>query len=53
MAPKWKKVMKNVDLDEATSFLDHVYLGCTQREQMKLLLRSTKKCSSHVFLLDK
>ena len=32
MAPKWKKLMKNVDLDEATSFLDHVCLGCTQRE---------------------
>ena len=28
----WKKLMKNVDLDEPTSFLDHVYLGCTQRE---------------------
>ena len=27
-----KKKMKNVDLDEPTSFLDHVYLGCTQRE---------------------
>ena len=27
-----KKLMKNVDLDETTSFLDHVYLGCTQRE---------------------
>ena len=24
--------MKNVDNDEPTSFLDHVYLGCTQRE---------------------
>ena len=24
--------MKNVDLGEPTSFLDHVYLGCTQRE---------------------
>ena len=24
--------MKNVDIDEPTSFLDHVYLGCTQRE---------------------
>ena len=31
-APMWKKLMKNVDLDEPTSFLDHVYLGCTQRE---------------------
>ena len=32
MAPMWKKLMKTVDLDEPTSFLDHVYLGCTQRE---------------------
>ena len=32
VAPMWKKLMKNVDLDEPTSFLDHVYLGCTQRE---------------------
>ena len=24
--------MKHVDLGEPTSFLDHVYLGCTQRE---------------------
>ena len=31
MAPMWKKSMKHVDLDEPTSFLDHVYLGCTQR----------------------
>ena len=27
-----KKLMKNADDDEPTSFLDHVYLGCTQRE---------------------
>ena len=32
VAPMWKKLMKNVDIDEPTSFLDHVYLGCTQRE---------------------
>ena len=32
MAPMWKKVMKNVVLDESTSLLDHVYLGCTQRQ---------------------
>ena len=31
-APMWKKLMKNIDLDEPTSFLDHVYLGCTQLE---------------------
>ena len=28
----WKKLMKLADLGEPTSFLDHVYLGCTQRE---------------------
>ena len=32
MVPMWKKLMKNVDLDEPTSFLDHVFLGFTQRE---------------------
>ena len=32
MFPMWNKVMKHVDLGEPTSFLDHVYLGCTQRE---------------------
>ena len=32
MPPTWKKLMKNVDLYEPTSFLDHEYLGCTQRE---------------------
>ena len=31
MAPMWK-IKKNVDIDDSTSFLDHVYLGCTQRE---------------------
>ena len=32
MGPIWKKLMKLVDLGEPTSFLDHVCLGCTQRE---------------------
>ena len=32
MVPMCKKLMKNVDLDEHTSFLDHLNLGCTQRE---------------------
>ena len=31
MAPMWKND-ENVDIDEPTSFLDHVFLGCTQRE---------------------
>ena len=30
--PMWEVFMKEVDLGEPTSFLDHVYLGCTQRE---------------------
>ena len=29
--PMWKVPNKEVDLGEPTSFLDHVYLGCTQR----------------------
>ena len=28
----WKLLNKEVDLGEATFFLDHVYLGCTQRQ---------------------
>ena len=32
LAPMWKKLMKDVDVEEPTSFLDHVDLGCTQRE---------------------
>ena len=30
--PIWKLLNKEVDLGEPTSFLDHVYLGCTQRQ---------------------
>ena len=30
--PIWKVFNKEVDLGETTSFLDHVYLGCTQRQ---------------------
>ena len=30
--PTWKVLMKDVDLGEPTSFLDHVYLGCIQRQ---------------------
>ena len=32
LALMWKKLMKNIDIEEPTTFLDHVYLGCTQRE---------------------
>ena len=30
--PMWKVLMKDVDLGEPTSILDHVFLGCPQRE---------------------
>ena len=30
--PMWKVLNKEVDLGEPTSFLDHVYWGCTQRK---------------------
>ena len=32
LAQVWKKLMKNVDIDEPTSFHDHVHLACIQRE---------------------
>ena len=32
ICPTWKIRMKDVNLGEPTSFLDHVYLGRTQRE---------------------
>ena len=30
--PMWKVLFKEADLGEPTSFLDHVFLGCTQRQ---------------------
>ena len=30
--PMWKLLKQEVDLGEPTSFLDHVFLGCTQRQ---------------------
>ena len=48
--------MKLVDLDEPTTFLDHVNLGCTQREcakRTKSLLINTETCSNHEFLLPR
>ena len=54
LGPMWKKLMNDVDLDEPTSFLDHVYLGCTQRgvSRTKSSLMNTGKCSNHEFLLE-
>ena len=47
--PMWKVLNKEVDLGEPTSFLDHVYLGCTQRscEISKDIV--TEPCLSHEF----
>ena len=47
--------MKDVDLDEPTLFLDHAYLGCTQREfsnRMKQSLNRRQRYLNHVFLLE-
>ena len=30
--PMWKVLNKEVDLGESTSFLDHVFLGCNQKQ---------------------
>ena len=52
-APMWKNLMKHVDLDEQTSFLDHVYLGCTQREckvNENVIDQIQRKCSNHELL---
>ena len=50
--PMWKVLNKEVDLGEPTSFLDHVYLGCTQRqcEISKFLWTITEPCSNREFL---
>ena len=45
------KLTKNVDIDEPTSFLDHVYLGCTQRESKPnetVIEQFTKIFESHI-----
>ena len=54
LAPMWKHLMKNVDIDEPTSFLDHVYLGCTQGEckPTETVIEQFQTCSNHVFLLE-
>ena len=40
--PMWKVLNKEADLEEPTSFLDHVYLGCTQRQCEKRNYHSLK-----------
>ena len=54
LSPMWKTMMKVVDLGEPTSFLDHVYLGRTQREckPNETIIEEDRKCSNHEFLLE-
>ena len=53
LAPMWKKLTNNVDLDQPTSFLDHVFWDAlnVNTSRTEFSLRSTKKCSNHEFLL--
>ena len=49
----WKVLNKEVDLGEPTSFLDHVYLGCTQRKmrnKQRYCGQLQKPCSNREFL---
>ena len=50
--PMWKVLNKEVDLGEPTSFIDHVYLGSTQRqcEKSKDIVDNTEPCSNREFL---
>ena len=52
--PMWKVFMKEVDLGEPTSFLDHVYLGCTQGEcqTSKDIVDNFGKCLNPKSLLE-
>ena len=46
--PMWKVLNKEVDLGQPTSFLDHVYLGCTQR-QSEISKDIVDKLWNHIF----
>ena len=52
MAPMWKKFVNLVDLWEPTSFLDHVYVGCTQLEckPNEDIVNQYGEMSNHEFL---
>ena len=50
--PMWKVLNKEVHLGEPTSFFDHVYLGCTQRECQRRYCGQLQKCSNPRFLLQ-
>ena len=51
MTPMWKTLMKNVELYEPTSFLDHEDLGCTQcvcKPDETIIERYTKMFESRI-----
>ena len=53
--PMWKVLNKEVDLGEPTSFLDHVYLDCTQKrvpDKQRYCGTVTGICSNQGFLPD-
>ena len=54
MAPTWKKLVELLDLDESTSFLDHVCSRCTQREckPNEAFLINIAKSSDHEIQLE-
>ena len=55
MAPTWKKLMKQVDLDEPNSFLHHENLGTHSKwmsNRTKESSMDTEKRSNHEFLLE-
>ena len=53
IVPMWKVLNKELDLGEPTSFLDHVYLGCTQRQcEIMILWTITEPCLNPDFLRE-
>ena len=49
--PMWNVLNKEVGMGEPTSFLDHLYLGCTERQCniRKILWTITEPCSNREF----
>ena len=56
VAPMWKKLMTTVDKDVPTSFLYHVYLGCSTQRKCKpnetFIEQKTKMFESRTSLLE-
>ena len=53
VAPMWKNLMKNVDIDEPTSFPDSTWDALSvNANRMRQSLNSIRRCLSHVYLLE-